>query len=164
MAEFRQKMSAEYLRVREGLSPNSIKTYVSIVYNLVKKLNLPMHMSVFETDEHLETIMQRLNSPSMNEHSRKNAFAALFVLTSEPMFEVPMLESIAKVKERYQTGLLSKKEALYRVKYDSIVESFKKTKSAFRKEKNLQTAMNFLIAGLTSGFYLPMRRKTTILI
>jgi hypothetical protein len=169
MSDFRKELAAKF-RARPpkvlddgremGLSESSIKTYVSSVYNLLKKAGLALDMSTFDKEGALEVMLQRLKG-DMNEHSRKSRLAALFVLTGDLRFLADMKQSIQAVRERYATRKLTPKEATHRVSQDEIHRKFKEARSAFRRDKNRATAQSFLIAGLTSGFYpgLPPRRN-----
>ena len=152
-AEFRNLIKTELLAKRK-LSESTLKTYSSILFNIIKKLELPMEMKSFdETKKILEHIASQ-EKPQ----SRKTALSGLFVLTGDSKYQEQMAVDIKVVNDAYKDRKMSpeRKAAMktpeeLKIINDELIAKYKKTKS-------LEDLNNVIISVLMSGVYVPPRR------
>ena len=151
--DFRNMIKNELLAQRT-LSESTLKTYSSILYNIIKKLGLPMEMKSFDqTSKILEHISQN-DKPQ----SRKTALAGLFVLTGDSKYQEQMVTDIKIVNENYKERKMSP-ERKAQMKTPEELKSINDDLIAkYKKSKNSEDLNNVVISVLMSGVYVPPRR------
>jgi hypothetical protein len=159
---FRETVETELKHRRPNLNASSLKTYVSILFNLHKKLEA--------TDETLEwfnddtKILEYLKDKTPQ--TRKTVLSALFVLTANENYQKQMLEDCKHTNELYKSQKKSQKEeenwmssAEIKEIYDDL---FEQVTAMFQKKllANYSTINNFILLGCLGGVSgLPPRRS-----
>jgi hypothetical protein len=106
MSNFRENIETELKEKRPNLNPSSLKTYVSILFNLNKKLNSDNEtLDVFNDDVKILEILKE-KSPQ----TRKTVLSALFVLTGNENYQKVMLDDCRQTNEMYKSQKKSQKE------------------------------------------------------
>ena len=159
---FRETVEAELKHRRPNLNASSLKTYVSILFNLHKKLNA--------TDESLEwfnddsNILEYLKEKTPQ--TRKTVLSALFVLTGNENYQKQMLEDCKHTNEMYKSQKKSEKEEENWMSSAEIKEIynnlFEQVNAMFQKKllANYSTINNFILLGCLGGVSgLPPRRS-----
>ena len=163
MSEFRTIIANRILDNRPHLSPNSLKTYVSILFNLHKHLKQDKYnIEWFNTG--LDDIVNNYlkNKPSQ---SRKSILSALYVLTNNEKYREMMIQDCKIVNDNYKTQQKSSKEKInwinteeikekYNNLHEKVVKMFKKTAIA-----DSSTIVEYLLISLLGGILLPPRRS-----
>ncbi len=151
---FRELLSERLVENRPHLSSSSLKTYISILFNLHKHLQQDhSDLSWFNTS--IDEIINYLkDKPSQ---SRKSTLAALFVLTNNPKFRELMIDDCKVVNENYKNQKKSTKEKenwiskdLIKNKYDDLYTTVKKM---FSKTAVADTSVivEYLLIALLGG-------------
>jgi hypothetical protein len=159
---FRDEISEKLKEKRPNLSASSLKTYVSILYNLKKKLDGEDSLKFFEEDERILDFLK-----DKEPQTRKTTLSALFVLTGKPSYNDLMLTDCKHVNDVYKEQKKSKKqeEGWMTIKeiqpiYD---EMFTTVTAMFQKKllANYHTIVHFILLGcLGAGISgLPPRRS-----
>ena len=159
---FRETVETELKHRRPNLNASSLKTYVSILFNLHKKLEA--------TDESLEwfnddtKILEYLKEKTPQ--TRKTILSALFVLTGNSEYQSLMLSDCKHTNELYKSQKKSQKEeenwmssAEIKEIYDNL---FEQVNAMFQKKllSNYSTINNFILLGALGGVSgLPPRRS-----
>ena len=150
---FRETIEHNLKEKRPNLSASSLKTYVSILYNLHKKLNADGDdIKWFDEDE---KILEDLKDKPPS--SRKTVLSALFVLTNKPEYNKVMLEDCKHTNDQYKEQKKSKKEEDNWVSVDDIKKIYddllEKVKDMFSHKliSNYQTIINFILLGCLGG-------------
>ena len=150
---FRETIEHNLKEKRPNLSASSLKTYVSILYNLHKKLNADGDdIKWFDEDE---KILEDLKDKPPS--SRKTVLSALFVLTNKPEYNKVMLEDCKHTNDQYKEQKKSKKEEDGWVSVDDIKKIYddllEKVKEMFSHKliSNYQTIINFILLGCLGG-------------
>ena len=151
--DFRNMLRNELLAQRQ-LSESTLKTYSSILYNIIKKLELPMQMSSFDqTSKILEHISQN-DKPQ----TRKTSLAGLYVLTGDSKYQEQMGKDIKVVNDNYKERKMSP-ERKAKIKTPDELKTINDDLIAkYKKSKNTDDLNNVVISVLMSGVYLPPRR------
>ena len=103
---FRDVLKTEILKKRPNLSPSSVKTYVSILFNINKKMN-PENTDIDFYNNHDEILKLLADKPAQ---SRKTSLSALFVLTGNDAFNKQMIQDCNTVNTYYKEQKKSQKE------------------------------------------------------
>jgi integrase len=106
MSNFRENIETELKEKRPNLNPSSLKTYVSILFNLNKKLN-PDNETLDWFNEDVQ-ILDHLKEKSPQ--TRKTVLSALFVLTSNENYQSQMIDDCKLTNEMYKSQKKSQKE------------------------------------------------------
>jgi len=149
---------------RPKLSPNSVKTYKSILTNIYRKC-FPNddEMQIKKFDD-TECIMDHLKDIPFNK--RKTTLAALVVITENKDYTKLMTEDINKYN---QNQLLQKKEGKFEnmipiEEVEGILKKLEKeAKHLYKKEnlemKDYQKIQDYILLALTGGIYQAPRRS-----
>jgi hypothetical protein len=162
---FRDSIANRILVNRPNLSSNSLKTYVSILFNLHKHLKQEKYdIEWFNTS--LDNIVNNYlkNKPSQ---SRKSILSALYVLTNNEKYREMMIQDCKIVNDNYKKQQKNSKEKInwitteeikqkYNNLYEKVVKMFKKTAIA-----DASTIVEYLLIALLGGVLpsLPPRRS-----
>ena len=152
------------IKKRPGLSPQSVKTYYSILKNLYNNIFNSDDINIADFDK-VSTIIEYLKNIEPNK--RKTILSALFVLTDDKPYRNLMLKDIeACKKETYkQEKSPSQKESW--VDTSTIIELYDRlsidAKKLYKKKEldmyDLQQIQNFIIIAILGGIYIPPRRS-----
>lgn len=160
---FRENIEDEIKQKRPNLNPSSLKTYVSILFNLHKKLGDDGNESIqwFSNDK---PILKHLEDKTPQ--TRKTVLSALFVLTGNEKYQKQMLEDCKHTNEIYKSQKKSQKEednwinsSEIKTIYDNLLEQ---VNAMFSKKllADYSTINNFILLGLLGGVSgLPPRRS-----
>ena len=159
---FRDEISEKLKEKRPNLSASSLKTYVSILYNLKKKLDGEDSLNFFEEDEQILDFLK-----DKEPQTRKTTLSALFVLTGKSSYNDLMLTDCKHVNDVYKEQKKSKKqeEGWMTIKEIQTVydELFTTVTAMFQKKllANYHTIVHFILLGcLGAGVSgLPPRRS-----
>ena len=158
---FREIIESELKEKRPNLSASSLKTYVSILYNLRKKLDGEENVKFFEEDE---KILDFLKDKEPQTH--KTSLSALFVLTGKSSYNDLMLTDCRHTNEIYKQQKKSKKQEEGWMTIEEIQkvydELFTTVTAMFSKKllANYQTIIHFILLGCLGGVSgLPPRRS-----
>ena len=103
---FRENIENQIKEKRPNLSASSLKTYVSILFNLHKKLNPDNDdINFFDKDEE---ILEHLKDKPPS--SRKTVLSALFVLTGKAEYNKVMLEDCRHTNNQYREQKKARKK------------------------------------------------------
>ena len=150
---FRENIEDEIKEKRPKLNPSSLKTYISILFNLHKKFN-PDDENIKWFDDDVK-ILDHLKEKSPQ--TRKTILSALFVLTGNENYQTQMLSDCKHTNELYKTQKKSQKEEDNWMSTSEIKEIYDKLfdqVSAMFSQKLLSdysTINNFVLLGCLGG-------------
>ena len=160
--EFRKNIESEILKKRPNLTPSSVKTYVSILFNISKKINPDnTELSFFENPTPIMDLLKTLPPAS-----RKTRLSALFVLTGVEDYQQVMLEDCIETNEMYKQQKKSQKQQdgwvtmqevqdLYNHFFNNVTQIF-----ANKKPLNYDVVINYLLLACLGGISgIPPRRS-----
>jgi len=107
METFREIISQQLKINRPNSNEKTNKTYVSLLFNLHKKLN-PENNSIDWFKEDKPSILKHLEKIPNN--SRKTSLSALFVLTNEKEYQTEMLKLCKIVNNEYKSQIKTEKQ------------------------------------------------------
>ena len=98
MVDIKQIIHDEIIKNRPNLGISSIKTYISILINLNKKMNGDQSIEWFQTDH--GKILNYLDDK--NDQTKKTTLSALFILTGLKEYQIEMNSIMKKVNDIYK--------------------------------------------------------------
>ena len=162
METFRQNIQEALKKKRPNLTESSLKTYVSILANISKKLD-PKNEDIDIFDKHEEILDLLKEKPA---HSRKTPLSALFVLTGNEFFNKQMLEDCKTTNSLYREQQKTQKQEENWIDVKEIQEIydglFKNVNLMFSKKLaiNSHVIVNFFLLGFLGGVSgIPPRRS-----
>ncbi len=158
-----QKLKDEIQRERPNISPNTVKTYVSLLSSLHRKIweNEDINMNNFnQTKKVMEALKDK--APS----SRKTTLSALYILTGLEDYKNQMHEDIKTYMKDVDKQTMNEKQKASFISPDEIAKKMHDLKTeadhlykkSQRTDKDRDTIQNYIILCLTSGSYIPPRR------
>jgi hypothetical protein len=158
--DFRETLSKSLKEKRPNLTDSSIKTYVSSLANLVKKMDGEHTIAFFQDNE--KEILKFL--ASIPAKLRKGTLSALFVLTGIDAYRTEMIEDCKKVNEEYKNQTKTEKEAVNWVTVQEIRDVYDHLKEKVdemikNKMIHRNTYVDFLLIALLGGVLCPPRRS-----
>ena len=149
---FRDEIAEKIKEKRPSLSASSLKTYVSILYNLKKKLDGEDNIKFFDEDERILDFLK-----DKEPQTRKTSLSALFVLTGKSSYNDLMLQDCKHVNDVYKQQQKSKKQEEGWMTIEEIKkiydELFTTVTAMFQKKllANYQTIVHFILLGCLGG-------------
>jgi hypothetical protein len=157
MSDLKDKLLAEFKEKRPNLSQSSLKTYVSILTSLCKKMEGENCVTFFKNHKKIIEHIEQMEKPQ----SKKTALSALFVLTGIPEYQEEMNKNIKVVNDFYKEQK-NDPERLKKLKsFEEIVAIHDQIKAKYKKNPTMNNRMDLLISYLVSGVLgeeLPPRR------
>ena len=150
---FRDVLKTEILKKRPNLTASSVKTYVSILFNIDKKLN-PENTDISFFDDHDKILKLLADKPPQ---SRKTSLSSLFVLTDNPEYSKVMLDDCKTTNDYYKEQKKSQKEEDNWITTDDIKKLYDElfvNASAMLNNKlalNYQTIVNYMLLACLGG-------------
>jgi hypothetical protein len=151
------------IKKRSHLSPQSVKTYTSILTNLYKNIfGLDYDESNFEDTKKILNYLHELEP-----NKRKTILSALVIITDKESYRKQMLEDIGDYNKEQSLQVKSEKQNDSWLSNDEIKFLYnrleKNFKAIMKKEsysmKDLQEIQNYIIISLLGGIFIPPRRS-----
>jgi len=117
MQTYKELIKEEIKKNRPKLSESSLKTYISILFNLHKHMDIKDETLSF-FDSHCKEILEYLKD--VLPQTRKSILSALFILTNNDEFRKVMLEDCSVVNNQYKEQKKSVKETDGWISIDEI--------------------------------------------
>jgi hypothetical protein len=151
------------IKKRSHLSPQSVKTYTSILSNLYKNIfGLEYDESNFDETKKILNYLHGLEP-----NKRKTILSALVIITDKESYRKQMLEDIGDYNKEQSLQVKSEKQNDSWLSNDEIKFLYnrleKNFKAIMKKEsysmKDLQEIQNYIIISLLGGVFIPPRRS-----
>ena len=157
MTDFRKDLFDEIKTKRPNITDSSIKTYISCLSSLSKKLNEGKLDKTFFV--HNKTEILKYLEGVTNSQTKKTILSALYILTGIEDFKVLMLDECNKVNNQYKEQKLKPDRENNRISFDEVKDKVNELYNTLNKEKSKENYINYLLVGLMSGIFTPPRRS-----
>ena len=161
MSDLKSLLQEKIKENRPNLGTSSIKTYISILSNLYKKLNGDGSIEWFERENN--EILKYLDDK--NDQTRKTTLSALFILTNLKEYQTVMNTIMKKVNDDYKNQKMNEKQKDNWISIDEIKEKYNVLSAdanlMLNKKKilNENIMMEFLLMSFLGGVVIPPRRS-----
>lgn len=162
MNELKAELEKQIIKNRENIKASSVKTYISCLSNLIKKMDGELDVKFFDNTK---KILAYLDDKTPVQ--RKTCLSALFILTKNEDYQKPMLEDIKKVNEQYKEQVKNKKESENWIEQEDL-EAFYNTylkiaNDIFKKKEwtnsDITELQKYFILTFLGGYFFPPRRS-----
>ena len=144
-SNLRTQIAEKIMEKRPNLGEKSLKSYVSTLFNLPKKMD-EISDGVDWFDDNIDEIMDYLKDVEANR--RKSILSPLYVLTGDESIHQLMISDAKVVNEKYKTQTKSESEKENWISWDKIVEKFNtrgiKANKLFKQKVLSKDDINFL--------------------
>ena len=153
MSDLKSLLQEKIKENRPKLSTSSMRTYISILSNLYKKLNGEGNIEWFHKEG--DEILKYLDNK--NDQTRKTTLSALFVLTNMKEYQTVMNTIMKKVNDDYKDQKMNAKQKDNWISIDEIKEKYNVLSAdanlMLNKKKILNESlmMEFLLMSFLSG-------------
>lgn len=176
--EFQAHIKEEIKKIRTTLSAGSLKTYASVLDNLLINCGHPHELGYFSS--HAKEVVAVLASEKYDgKASRNTAVAALVVLTNLQEYKEILGKILITNNEKKEKGIMTEKEVKNNLTHDELLEKFKEVEKnaagdlkiykikvgdtspqgMARIHSLLQAYQQYIILVLCSGLFFPPRRS-----
>ena len=161
MSDLKALLQEKIKENRPNLSTSSVKTYISILSNLYKKLNGEENIEWFKKEP--DKILKYLEEK--NDQTKKTNLSALFILTGIQEYQSVMNTIMKKVNDDYKNQKMNEKQKENWISIDEIKEKYNAlsvdANLMLNKKKilNENVMMEFLLMSFLSGVIMPPRRS-----
>jgi hypothetical protein len=162
MDELKKTLEEKIKLNRPNIKASSIKTYISCLSNLHKKMNGNHELDFFNNSI---DILKHLEDKTPVQ--RKTCLSALFILTGNEEFQKPMLEDLKIVNDAYKEQKKNIKETanwICQEELQKVFDEYHNKAMTILKKKNwnaidITELQKFFIFAFLGGFYFPPRRS-----
>jgi hypothetical protein len=165
MNEFKQDLIKQIKEKRPNLGANSIKTYISSLTSINKKMDGELTIEWY--DKHSKEIILFLDKSNSNSKTSKTILSAIYILTSNKEIHDKMIELSDSVNKEYKTNKKTEKQVDNWISSDKIKDIYKdyydKTikiiKQRIINKYDTELVIKYLLLGFLSGSILAPRRS-----
>lgn len=156
MNELREELIEKLKHNRPHISESSIKTYISNLISLIKKLHSDYEYSFFEKHE---PIIKFLDTENLSLQTKKTALSALYILTHIKEYRDTMIKYCNQVNDKYKEQKLSDKQKLHRLNFEEVKLKVHKCLLELKENATIEHFKMYLAGVFSSGYYSPPRRS-----
>lgn len=162
MNELKADLEKQIIKNRENIKPSSVKTYLSCLSNLVKKMDGELDVKFFDNTK---KILAYLDDKTPVQ--RKTCLSALFILTKNEDYQKPMLEDIKIVNTQYKEQVKNKKESENWIEQEDLQAFYntylKIANDIFKKKEwsntDITELQKYFLLVFLGGYFFPPRRS-----
>ena len=141
---------------RPNITESSIKTYVSNLVSINKKLNGKHEMSFYDD---YEPILKFIEKEDMSLQTKKTLLSALYIMTNIKEYREKMIAYCNEVNNKYKEQKLTDKQKQHRISFDDVKEKVEKALDHLKNNPTLENYKLYLASVFSSGIYTPPRRS-----
>ena len=162
MNELKAELEKQIIKNRANIKPSSIKTYISCLSNLIKKMDGELDVKFFDNTKKILAYLE-----DKTPVQRKTSLSALFILTKNEDYQKPMLEDIKTVNSQYKEQVKNKKESDNWIEQEDLLAFyntyFKIANDIFKKKEwsntDITELQKYFILTFLGGYFFPPRRS-----
>ena len=156
METFKEIIISKLKHNRPHITESSIKTYVSNLVSINKKLNGEHN---FEFYEDHEPIIRFIEKEPMSLQTKKTLLSALYIMTHIKQYRDKMIVYCNDVNKTYKEQKLTEKQKEHRLTFDEVKEKVEESFNNLKNNPTLENYKLYLSSVFSSGIYSPPRRS-----
>ena len=141
---------------RPNITESSIKTYVSNLVSINKKLNGKHEMSFYDD---YEPILKFIEKEDTSLQTKKTLLSALYIMTNIKEYREKMIAYCNEVNNKYKEQKLTDKQKQHRISFDDVKEKVEEALDHLKNNPTLENYNLYLASVFSSGIYTPPRRS-----
>ena len=156
MNELKEIIIKKLKHNRPHITESSIKTYISNLVSINKKLNGERD---YEFYEHFQPILKFIEKEDMSLQTKKTLLSALYILTHIKEYRDRMIAYCNEVNSKYKEQRLNEKQKEHRITFDEVKEKVEEALNNLKNNPTLDNYKLYLASAFSSGIYSPPRRS-----
>lgn len=156
MNELKELIIKKLKENRPNITDSSIKTYVSNLVSVNKKLNGSHDLDFYK---HTAPILKYIEEEMVSLQTKKTLLSALYIITQEKVYRDKMIEYCNQVNNKYKEQKLSDKQKDYRITFDEVKSKVEEALNNLKNNPTLENYKLYLASVFSSGIYSPPRRS-----
>ncbi len=156
METFKEIIISKLKHNRPHITESSIKTYVSNLVSINKKLNGEHN---FEFYVNYEPIIRFIEKEAMSLQTKKTLLSALYIMTHIKEYRDKMIVYCNDVNKTYKEQKLTEKQKEHRLTFDEVKEKVEESFNNLKNNPTLENYKLYLASVFSSGIYSPPRRS-----
>ena len=119
MNELKESIINKLKKNRPNITESSIKTYVSNLVSINKKLNGEHNMSFYDD---YKPILNFIEKEEMSLQTKKTLLSALYIMTHVKEYREKMIAYCNEVNNKYKEQKLTDKQKEHRISFEDVKE------------------------------------------
>jgi integrase len=157
MSFFRDDLTEALKKSRPNITESSVKTYVSNLVSLCKKLKGDESLEWFTKDK--TAIMDYIKEHMKSTQTQKTALSSLFILTGETAYRELMIDYCKQVNDKYKEQKLTPEQKQHRISFDAVREKYAECLEAVKQNPTEENYQKYIACSFSSGVLIPPRRS-----
>ena len=155
---FKEKIEKELVAKKPTLSKGSIKTYMSNLYNIHKKMDSSEYtIDWFSNND--DKIIDYIKKLDVSKQSLKTYLSGLYILTGIKSYRDLMLIYCQDVNNNYKTQKMNQKQSDTRISFQDVENIYNEQLYNVLKNPTSENYIKYLACALSSGVFFPPRRS-----
>jgi integrase len=156
MEELKSIITKKLKEKRPNITDSSIKTYISNLVSINKKLNGKHEIEFYNnTAPILKYIEEEMNSLQ----TKKTLLSALYIITDIKEYREKMIEYCNHVNSKYKEQKLNDKQKEHRISFEEVKSKVEENLNNLKNNPTLENFKLYLASAFSSGIYSPPRRS-----
>ena len=156
MNELKEIIINKLKKNRPNITDSSIKTYVSNLVSINKKLNGEHNMSFYDD---YKPILNFIEKEEMSLQTKKTLLSALYIMTHVKEYREKMISYCNEVNNKYKEQKLTDKQKEHRISFEDVKEKVEEALNNLKNNPTLDNYKLYLASVFSSGIYSPPRRS-----
>lgn len=156
MNELKESIINKLKKNRPNITESSIKTYVSNLVSINKKLNGEHNMSFYDD---YKPILNFIEKEEMSLQTKKTLLSALYIMTHVKEYREKMIAYCNEVNNKYKEQKLTDKQKEHRISFEDVKEKVEEALNNLKNNPTLENYKLYLASVFSSGIYSPPRRS-----
>ena len=154
---FKSKLIKAIKEKKSSLSENSIRTYISNLMSINKKLKGSDSIEWFSKNHN--EIIEYIKKSDASKQSLKTYLSGLYILTGIKEYRDLMITYCNEVNNNYKTQKMTDKQESTRISFEDVKRIYTNCLLNLKNSPTKENYENYLACGLSSGFFIPPRRS-----
>ena len=147
MNDFKQEVISLIKHKRPNLTDNSIKTYLSLISTLMRKLK---YKNIDDINNNEDDVLEYIESIKSTQ-SKKTILSSIYIITENDIFRKKMIELCNETNNKYKEQKLSDSRKHIDMTIQDIHKRHNELEQMLKYDENIENYVNFLISSLMSG-------------
>ena len=156
MNDLKELIIKELKEKRPHITESSVKTYVSNLVSINKKLNGKHELDFYH---HTAPILKYIEEEMNSLQTKKTLLSALYIITQIKEYRDKMIEYCNAVNKNYKEQKLNDKQKEHRITFDEVKSKVEENLNNLKNNPTLENYKLYLASAFSSGIYSPPRRS-----
>jgi len=154
--ELKENIVKELKEKRPNITESSVKTYVSNLISINKKLHGEHTLDFYKNHE---AIIKYIDEEMHSLQTKKTLLSALFIITGIKDYRDKMIQYCNEVNNNYKEQKMTDKQKEHRITFEDVRNKVEEAFTNLKMNPTLENYKLYLAGVFSSGIYSPPRRS-----